>query len=138
MASSYHHLSSGRNACLGRAGLRAPAEARRAVVALPVRELARDRLALLVSELVPNAIRHAGLAAGDPIELELTSENGRVWLAVRDGGPGFDPRVSINANGTGTGLGLAIVAAMAHDWSVERGPAGCMVWCALDEAAIAA
>jgi anti-sigma regulatory factor (Ser/Thr protein kinase) len=121
-----------------RAGLGAPAQARRAVVTLPVREQARDRLALLVSELVTNSIRHAGLAAEDPIELQLTTENGQVWVAVHDGGPGFDPKTSTNGNGNGTGLGLAIVAAMADEWGVELGPTGCTVWCAVDGEAIAA
>jgi anti-sigma regulatory factor (Ser/Thr protein kinase) len=120
------------------AGLDAPAQARRAVVTLPVREQARDRLALVVSELVTNSIRHAGLAAGDPIELQLTSENGQVWVAVRDGGPGFDPQMARNGNGNGSGFGLAIVAAMADEWGVELGPAGCTVWCAVDGEATAA
>ena len=123
-----------------RAGLGAPAQARRAVVTLPVGEQARDRLALVVSELVTNAIRHAGLAAGDPIGLELTTDNGHVRVAIHDGGPGFDPQTSTNGNGNGngTGLGLAIVAAMADEWGVERGPAGCTVWCAVDGEALAA
>jgi anti-sigma regulatory factor (Ser/Thr protein kinase) len=122
-----------------RAGLAAPAQARRAVVTLPLREDVRYRLALVVSELVTNAIRHAGLAAGDPIELELASENGHVRIAVHDGGPGFDWKAPTNGNGNGNGagLGLAIVAAMADEWGVEREPAGCTVWCAIDGEAIA-
>jgi anti-sigma regulatory factor (Ser/Thr protein kinase) len=121
-----------------RAGLGAPAEARRVAVALPLEERARERLALLVSELVTNSIRHAGLAAGDPIELELASEDGQVWVAVRDRGPGFDPELvnNGNGNGNGSGYGLSVVAALADDWGVEAGPNGCTVWCALDGRAI--
>ena len=52
-----------------RAGLAAPSQARRAVVSLPLIESTREKLALVVSELVTNAIRHAGLGAGDPIDL---------------------------------------------------------------------
>ena len=74
-----------------RADLAAPRQARHAVATLPLRELARERLALVVSELVTNSIRHAGLAAGDPIELQMTRDNGQVRIAVHDGGPGFDP-----------------------------------------------
>lgn len=118
-----------------RAGLGAPAQARRAVVALPLAEQARDRLALLVSELVTNSIRHAGLSAGDPIDLELASENGRVWVAVHDGGPGFDPNG--NAHSPNSGFGLSIVSALTEDWGVEDGPNGCTVWCAIDSKAIA-
>ena len=90
-----------------RAGLGAPAEARRAVVSLPLLEPAREKLALLVSELVSNSIRHAGLSAGDPIDMELASENGQVWIAVHDSGPGFDPQGHTNGNGD-PGFGLAI------------------------------
>jgi anti-sigma regulatory factor (Ser/Thr protein kinase) len=117
-----------------RAGLAAPRQARRAVVTLPVRELARDQLALVVSELVTNSIRHAGLAAGDPIELQLTSDNGHVRIAVHDGGPGFDPRTVANGNGRGAGLGLAIIRKLADEWGVDRDPQGCTVWCAVRHA----
>ena len=117
-----------------RAGLSAPAQARRTVAALPLAQLARERLALLVSELVTNSIRHAGLAAGDPIDLTLSSEEGLVWIGVRDGGPGFDPESVTNGSGQGSGFGLSIVAALADEWGVERGSNGCTVWCALDGA----
>jgi anti-sigma regulatory factor (Ser/Thr protein kinase) len=94
-----------------------------------VQERVRHELALLVSELVTNSVRHAGLSAGDPIELELTSANGRVRVAVRDGGPGFDPQTAVNGDG---GLGLEIVAAVANEWGVERDADGCTVWCAVE------
>ena len=117
-----------------RAGLSAPAEARRTVVALPLHARARELLALLVSELVTNAIRHAGVAAGDPIDLTLASENGHVWVSVRDGGPGFDPETSEDASPRASGYGLEIVATLADEWGVERGSTGCTVWCSLDGA----
>ena len=114
-----------------RAGLAAPAQARDAVSALPVGELARERLALMVSELTTNSLRHAGLAAGDPIELQVTSDNGNLWVSVRDGGPGFTPpEHGPRSNGAG-GFGLAIVAALADRWGVKSSPNGCTVWCAL-------
>jgi anti-sigma regulatory factor (Ser/Thr protein kinase) len=116
-----------------RAGLDAPAQARHAVSSLPLREPVRDKLSLVVSELVSNSLRHAGLAAGDPIDVELTSSNGDVWVAVRDGGPGFDPsaRPGPPANG---GLGLSVITALAREWGVERGPDGFEVWCVMDTA----
>src|SRR3954454_6546447 len=42
-------------------------KARRSVIGLPVDQATRDVLSLLVSELVTNAIRHAGLTPEDPI-----------------------------------------------------------------------
>jgi anti-sigma regulatory factor (Ser/Thr protein kinase) len=120
-----------------RAGLGAPGEARRVVAALPLQEPARERLALVVSELVTNSIRHAGLSAGDPIELELASENGRVWIAVHDRGSGFDPHVR-NGEGRESGFGLAIVQELAEEWGVELRPDGFTIWCSFDAEAIAA
>lgn len=111
-----------------RAGLGAPAEARGVVGALPLGEGTRDRLALLVTELVTNSIRHGGLAAGDPIELELAADDGQVWIAVHDRGPGFKPN-GADGGAHDPGYGLAIVAALADEWGVETGSDGCTVWC---------
>ena len=113
-----------------RAGLGAPAEARRVVGALPLGEGTRDRLALLVTELVTNSIRHGRLAASDPIELELAGDDGQVWIAVHDRGPGFEPD-GADGGVRDPGYGLAIVAALADEWGVETGPDGCTVWCEL-------
>ena len=117
-----------------RAGLDAPAQARHAVSSLPLREPVRDRLALVVSELVTNSLRHAGLAAGDPIELEMTAANGDVCVSVRDGGPGFERSLRSRRRAAPGGFGLAIVAKLAREWGVDRGPSGFEVWCAVDTA----
>lgn len=114
------------------AGLAAPARARRAMSGLPIGELARQRLSLVVSELVSNAVRHAGLSAGDPIKLEVTNDNGSVWVSVHDGGPGFKP-TDTNLK-DGARKGLAIVDSLADDWGVDGGPEGCTVWCAVGTA----
>jgi anti-sigma regulatory factor (Ser/Thr protein kinase) len=107
-------------------------KARRAIVGLPVDQATRDTLSLLVSELVTNAIRHAGLAREDPISVHITTQADRVRVAVRDGGPGFAPRASGGADLDATdGRGCVIVAALSDAWGVERGPSGCTVWCEL-------
>ncbi len=116
-----------------RASVGAPEEARRVVGTLPLREHTRDRLALLVSELVTNSIRHSGLAAGDPIELEVAGEDDHVWLSVHDRGAGFDPDAANEDSGRrASGFGLLIVKALADQWGVELGADGCTVWCAID------
>jgi anti-sigma regulatory factor (Ser/Thr protein kinase) len=114
-----------------RAGLTAPAQARRAVVSLPLVAGTRDRLALVVSELVTNAVRHAGLAAGEPIGLDVMSTNGYLRVAVHDGGPGFDPPGRNREPGVSGGFGLPIIAALSDEWGVERSAGGCTVWCAV-------
>jgi anti-sigma regulatory factor (Ser/Thr protein kinase) len=107
-------------------------KARRSVIGLPVDQATRDVLSLLVSELVTNAIRHAGLTPQDPISVHITSHADRVRIAVRDGGPGFSPsdpaEAPIDARG---GRGCMIVAALSDDWGVERDATGCTVWCEL-------
>ena len=107
-------------------------KARRAVIGLPVNQAMRDVLTLLVSELVTNSVRHAGLAPDDPISLHITSHDDRVRLAVHDGGAGFTPRENgappLDAIG---GRGCVIVGALSDAWGVECDATGCTVWCEL-------
>ncbi len=87
--------------------------------------------------LVENARRHAR----STVRLELSSDAGRVRLAVRDDGPGLDPRLSERAfepgvrvddepNG-GSGLGLPLARRLARscggDVVTGPGPGGCFV-----------
>jgi anti-sigma regulatory factor (Ser/Thr protein kinase) len=114
----------------------APAEARRALVGLPFDEATREELALLVTELVTNSLRHAGLSSDDRIGISLVNGAGRVRLAVHDGGPGFTPR-PFNGNGNGNGnggataggRGLELVESLSNAWGVRSAPDGCTVWC---------
>jgi anti-sigma regulatory factor (Ser/Thr protein kinase) len=108
----------------------AVSKARRAVIGLPVNQATRDVLSLLVSELVTNAIRHAGLTPQDPISVHITSHDDRVRLAVRDGGAGFSPsdlaETPVDALG---GRGCMIIDALSDAWGVESDRHGCTVWC---------
>jgi anti-sigma regulatory factor (Ser/Thr protein kinase) len=105
-------------------------KARRALIGMPVNQATRDVLSLLVSELVTNAIRHAGLTPEDPISIHITSHADRVRVSVHDGGPGFTPRdlaeARLDALG---GRGCMIVAALSDDWGAESDANGCTVWC---------
>jgi anti-sigma regulatory factor (Ser/Thr protein kinase) len=109
---------------------KAVAEARREVVALPLPQGARERLALLVSELVTNAVLHSDAATGDPVRLEITMHGGRARVEVHDGGAGFDARSSGRPDPFAvSGKGLVIVAALSDAWGVVRDGDGCTVWC---------
>jgi signal transduction histidine kinase len=90
-----------------------------------VRGSARD-LALLVRNLVDNAIRYTG--PGGKVQVELTNENGEVVLAIADTGLGIPhrelPRVferfyrvdrARSRETGGTGLGLSIVKHVAEN-----------------------
>lgn len=109
---------------------RAPAQARRGLAELlgswgsPE---SRDTAALLVTELVTNAVQHAG---GAPWLSVLV---GAGWLrcAVHDAGPagpaGPAERSAALPDSEG-GRGLLLVAALAFDWGVQPEPTGKLVW----------
>jgi anti-sigma regulatory factor (Ser/Thr protein kinase) len=108
----------------------AVAEARQEVRALPLADEAREQLALVVSELVTNAVLHAGPATEEPVRLQVRLRPGRARIEVRDSGPGFDRPAQINPDPLAVGgQGLLIVSALSDAWGVRRGPDGCTVWC---------
>jgi signal transduction histidine kinase len=89
-----------------------------------------------LAPLMENAHRHAR----SRVWLELSAQDGRVRLAVRDDGPGldpelgervFDPGVRGDADGEGAGLGLALARRLARscggDVTSGPGPGGCFV-----------
>lgn len=117
----------------------AAAEARRALVGLALPAPTRETLALVVSELVSNAVRHAGLFAGDAIRLRITNGDGRVRVEVHDRGHGFKAPTADADPLTPGGQGLVIVAAVSEAWGVGYDDDGCTVWAevAVDEVPLA-
>ena len=79
-------------------------------------------LRLLVSEVVTNAVRHAGMAAGDTIRLEIADgAGGRLRVEVSDSGRGFTPKQrDLDLEKPG-GWGLYLVQELADRWGVETG-----------------
>ena len=103
----------------------APAVAREvvalALVGVPVAEDRIDDLRLLTSEVVTNAIRHAGLEAGDSIGLAVDVSDERVRVNVADDGPGFEPAdVEGPLPGKIGGWGLLLVKQLSDAWGVIR------------------
>ena len=76
------------------------------------------RLAVVVEELVSNAIRHGTAGGKIAIDLSLESGDGEIALVLEDDGIAFDPteqRVFTGPNPeTGGGVGLALVRAWAN------------------------
>jgi anti-sigma regulatory factor (Ser/Thr protein kinase) len=96
----------------------APSQAR-AVVDDELRPLARkirEDAALLVSELVANAVRH--VPTNEHLQLELRTEPGRIRVAVSDPGGGFQPAPRLPTVAEGSGWGLYLVDRIADRWGV--------------------
>jgi anti-sigma regulatory factor (Ser/Thr protein kinase) len=93
-----------------------------------------DNLRLMVSELVTNSIRHAGLPHGTWIELTVQVGSGRIRVEVTDTGPGFDPQPLTPSMYQTSGWGLFLVDQLSDRWGVIRGDST-KVWFELDRRA---
>jgi anti-sigma regulatory factor (Ser/Thr protein kinase) len=101
---------------------------------VPERRL-RD-VRLLVSELVTNAVRHAGLSAGDRIRLIVRMQQAVLRVEVDDPGRGFELRPPQPDPARASGWGLYLVEELSDRWGMDRGGrGGTRVWFELDGAA---
>jgi anti-sigma regulatory factor (Ser/Thr protein kinase) len=89
---------------------------------------------LLVSELVTNAILHAGLDDDDVIKLVVVTGESALRIEVCDPGPGFELRQPGPDPAQPTGWGLYLVRELSDRWGVERDPET-RVWFELDREA---
>lgn len=86
-------------------------------------------VSLLASEIVGNAVRHAGpLSPGQKIVFHARMSDDHVRVEVADHGPGFDPEIRHDT----PGFGLRLVDKLASCWGVERTGRGCRVWFEVD------
>jgi integral membrane sensor domain MASE1/anti-sigma regulatory factor (Ser/Thr protein kinase) len=111
-----------------------PAEARSALSplagALPT-EVYLD-LSLLVSELVTNSVRHAGLRARDEIRLQVETSARLLRVEVSDPGGGFGAKLpERDPKGPG-GWGLFLTERLADRWGVDREGGWTTVWLEVD------
>jgi anti-sigma regulatory factor (Ser/Thr protein kinase) len=83
-----------------------------------------DTIALLVTELVTNAILHART----PMLLTLETRPDHVRVCVEDASS-ERPAVQQYDSDAVTGRGLALVEQVASSWGVDTTPAGKVVWC---------
>jgi anti-sigma regulatory factor (Ser/Thr protein kinase) len=88
-------------------------------------------LRLLVSELVTNCVRHAGLGREDAIGLEVSVSSDRVRVEVTDIGPGFAQRKPEPNEDRAGGWGLYLVDRLADRWGVVADEAT-RVWFEID------
>ena len=112
----------------------APSAARHAIVdalaSIAPKRLVAD-VSLLASELVTNAVSHAGLEDSHKICVTLRLAGSSVRLEVAN--PGTGGTVALrnpSVDGLG-GFGLQLVAALSSRWGVERHPST-SVWAEFD------
>lgn len=82
-----------------------------------------DAATLLVSELVANAVLHAG----GELRVRVACEDRCVRVEVADGSP-TTPKQRQQSRDATTGRGLLLVDALASDWGVRRSGPGKTVW----------
>jgi anti-sigma regulatory factor (Ser/Thr protein kinase) len=108
--------------------LQAPGRARRVVeeFAADLDPDACDKLKLLASELVTNAVTHADTPADHAVTLELIVGEDSVHMSVTDGGTGFE-RQGYPSVGDIGGWGLWLVDQLSSAWGTD-GESSHRVW----------
>ena len=108
---------------------KAAGAARRALVREGLDPDLDHTVCLLTSELVTNAVRHAGMRPDDRIVLAARLEPDFARVEVRDTGRGFDPGRRDSARG----YGLRLTDMLATRWGVDRDEGiGTRVWFEVD------
>jgi anti-sigma regulatory factor (Ser/Thr protein kinase) len=90
---------------------------------------ALEDVRLLLTELITNALRHAGMTPGDEIGVKAELLDGTVRIEVTD--PGRDGEVEVRSPGArGGGYGLLLVDRLTNQWGVDHRH-GTTVWAEL-------
>jgi anti-sigma regulatory factor (Ser/Thr protein kinase) len=114
----------------------AVSEARRWVGAVAAEHVDPDqaeKLRLVISEIVTNALRHG--SQSERIDLAVTPKPEFLCVQVTDDGPGLAPRPrALETDGEG-GYGLFFVEQLTRRWGVTRENRRTRVWFELDYAA---
>jgi anti-sigma regulatory factor (Ser/Thr protein kinase) len=97
-----------------------------------VKDHVLDDLRLLVSEVVTNSVRHAGLGPRDAVGVRVVAGPERVRAEVVDPGPGFEPPKRDPTAGAGSGWGLFLVQRVADRWGIDRLDGHTRVWFEID------
>ena len=100
----------------------AAAAARHALGSLDeqIDESRRYDLRLLITELVTNSVRHAGIGPVNAVGLEVAIFGERVRVEVSDPGPGFEPEIPVPDLDRAGGWGLYLVDELTDRWGVAR------------------
>jgi anti-sigma regulatory factor (Ser/Thr protein kinase) len=83
-------------------------------------------LALVMTEIVANAVRHGG--AGGALLLAATPKPEFLCVQVTDEGPGFVPHPGAMSSDRHGGFGLFLVEHLTHRWGMTREDRRTRVW----------
>ena len=87
--------------------------------------------ALVLSELLSNAIRHARPLPGTLVQVSWALRDESLTVSVRDGGSRTHPHAEHPSPWSVGGRGLAIVECLASTWGVQDSTGGVTVWAIL-------
>jgi len=102
----------------------APGRARRAVreTLAGVAEPTLEAATLLVSELVTNSVRHAGMRSDGSVQVVIRRDRAAVRIEVADWGPGFRFQPRSTPLDQAGGWGLPLVEKLSQRWGIREGP----------------
>lgn len=108
-------------------GVDAAAAARRVLRRLSgeIDEPVAENLRLLVTELVGNSVRHAGV---ESVVMKVALTDPAVHVEVTDEGPGFEPTSRDERADRESGWGLFLVDRLADRWGVNCHQGATRVW----------
>lgn len=77
-------------------------------------------IGLILNELLTNALKHGRPRSGtQSLHVDFVSQEGKIYLAVQDNGPGFDPPVSLK-RASGIGLIRGLLRQLGGSFAVEH------------------
>ena len=85
-------------------------------------------VALVISELLSNALRHAAPLPGSEIRVAWRIDEESVQVSVSDGGGMTVPELGEPTPGATGGRGLRIVEKLSRRWGTSTGDDGTTVW----------
>jgi anti-sigma regulatory factor (Ser/Thr protein kinase) len=101
------------------------------LLAAGVADQAISDAALVISELVSNAILHAYPLPGEQLQVAWARYDGWLEIAVSDGGSATMPQAGRPTPSSVSGRGLAIVSHLCQTWGVRTEDVGLTVWAIL-------
>ncbi len=98
------------------------------LIAADVYDSAVCDVALVISELLSNALRHAAPLPGSKIRVAWRVDADSVQISVSDGGGPTVPELGEPTQGATGGRGLRIVEKLSRRWGASTGDEGTTVW----------